>query len=118
MKTVLYIDDNSEMIDLVKIVLANSGCRLLTTDDSSEAADLCWEHDPDLVLLDLNMPKVNGFEVSRQMRAEGFNKPIVVLTASESEVDYRHAIAAGCSDYILKTLDMGDLKKTIERFID
>lgn len=117
MKKVLYIDDNREMIEIVEIVLANSGYKLLTTDKSDEAVELCEKENPDLVIMDLNMPSVNGFEVTRQLRQQGFSNPIVVLTASESEVDRKKAVAAGCDDYILKTLDMRDLEKTIDLHI-
>ena len=117
MKKVLYVEDNPEMIEIVEIVLKNSGYHLLTTQNSDEVMTLCREEQPDLVLMDLNMPSLDGFETTRQLRQAGFDRPIVVLTASESEEDRNKARRVGCDDYVLKTLDMADLEKTIDSYI-
>ena len=117
MKKVLYIDDDNEMLEIVQIVLANSGYELLTTNRSDTAVDLCNQERPDLVLMDLNMPGVDGFETIRQLREQGFENPIVVLSASESDADRNKARNAGCNDYVLKSLDMKDLEKTIDYYI-
>lgn len=117
MKKVLYVEDNPEMIEIVQIVLQNSGYRILTTQNGDEVITLCREEQPDLVLMDLNMPTLDGFEITRQLRQAGFDRPIVALTASESDEDRSKARRAGCDDYVLKTLDMADLEKTIDSYI-
>jgi len=78
---------------------------------------MCLEKTPDLVLMDINMPGMNGFEVTKKLRSSGFNNPIVVLTASESDDDRKQAKAAGCTDYILKTVDMRNVRSIIDQYI-
>ncbi|MBI1732491.1 MAG: response regulator [Gammaproteobacteria bacterium] len=117
MKTVLLTDDNEDIVELVKLVLANSGYRLDTAADGAQAVAHCLRDPPDLVLMDLNMPTLNGFEATQQLRAKGFKNPIVILTASESEADRKRAREAGCNGYILKTLNMDDVEKALDRFL-
>ena len=117
MKTVLYIDDNDEILDIVRLSMANSGYRVLTENDSSKAVDRCIKELPELVLMDISMPGLNGFEITRNLRKAGFNKPVVVLTASESEEDRKRAKAAGCTDYILKTVDMRNVGAIVDHYI-
>lgn len=117
MKTILYVDDNEEMIEIVKIVLANSGYRILSQTNGQAAIEFCVDQNPDLVLMDLNMPGMDGFETTRKLRAQGFTSPIVVLTASESEEDKEKAIAAGCNDYIIKNMEMTGLEHIVDGFL-
>ena len=117
MKTVLYVDDDEEMIEIVKIVLANSGYRILSQKNGQATLDFCNRENPDLVLMDLNMPDMDGFETTRRLREQGYKKPIVVLTASEKEEDREKAMAAGCNGYSIKDMEMRGLEKVIDSFI-
>ncbi len=117
MKTVLYVEDSEEMIEIVKIVLKDSGYRLLSQTDGQAALNLCANENPDLVLMDLNMPGMDGFEVTRKLREQGFTNPIIVLSASESDEDREKALAIGCNDYILKDMEMRGLEKVIDGFL-
>lgn len=117
MKTVLLTDDNEDMIELVKLVLANAGYNLITAKDGNEAVDICLTQSPDLVLMDLRMPELDGFSATKLLREKGFTSPIVVLTASESEEDRHKAEQAGCDGYILKTLDMNGVESMIDSFL-
>ena len=117
MKTVLLTDDNEDIIELVKLVLANSGYQLDTATDGKQAVARCLSNPPDLVLMDLNMPSLNGFDATRELRGKGFKKPIVMLTASESDADRKRAKEVGCDAYILKTLNMDDVEKVIDHYL-
>jgi len=117
MKTVLFADDNQDMRELIELIMKNSGYNLITTDGGIEAVKICLEQKPDLVLMDLNMSDMNGFDATRALRDKGFSNPIVVLTGSESEDDRRTAEEAGCNEYILKTLEMEDVEKTVDRYL-
>ncbi len=117
MKTVLLTDDNEDIIELVKLVLAKSGYRLDTALDGAQAVARCLSDPPDLVLMDLNMPSLSGFEATKELRAKGFKKPIVILTASESEDDRKRAREVGCDAYILKTLNMDDVEKVLDHYL-
>ena len=117
MKTVLLTDDNQDMIELVLLVLQNAGYRLITANDGIEAVNTCLEQSPDLVLMDLNMPNMNGFDATKTLRDKGLSNPIVILTASESEDNKERAEEAGCNGYILKTMDMKDVEETIDHYL-
>lgn len=117
MKTVLYADDNLEIIELVKVLIERAGYQLLTAQDGNEAVQVSLEENPDLILMDINMPGMDGLTAVRQLRDDGFNNPIIMLTASESEEDRDRAINAGSDEYILKTIDMGDVEIVLSRYL-
>jgi two-component system response regulator PrrA len=117
MKKVLYVDDSEEMLEIVEIVLAKSGYQTLTASSGKQAVEVCAREQPDLVLMDLNMPDHDGFASIQFLRASGYNNPVVILTASENEEDRAKAKALGCADYVLKTLDMRDIESFIDRHI-
>ena len=71
MKTILYVDDSEEMIEIVKIVLKDSGYQILSQTEGQATLDYCAKENPDLVLLDLNMPGMNGFEVTHKCKGTG-----------------------------------------------
>jgi DNA-binding response OmpR family regulator len=114
MKTILLTDDNPDMIELVQLILSNSGYQLITAKDGNTAIQMCHESIPDLVLLDLKMPDIDGISVIKTLRDNNFNNPIIVLTASESEEDKEQAYAAGCNDFIIKTMEMRELEHAID----
>lgn len=118
MKTVLLTDDNEDIIELVQLILAKSGYNLKVAHGGKDALKICAETPPpDLVLMDLRMPDMDGFSVTKTLRDNGFKNPIIVLTGSESAEDKKRAYTAGCDDYIIKTMEMRDLEHTIDRFL-
>ncbi len=117
MKSILYVDDNKEMIELVELVLSKSGYQLVSNTDPQATVTLCMEKQPDLVLLDLHMPGMEGFEVTRELRKRGFANPIIVFTASESNRDKEKAYQAGCDEYIVKDLEMRSLERVIDTYL-
>lgn len=117
MKTVLLTDDNEDIIELVQLILAKSGYNLKVAHGGKDALQICKESPPDLILLDLKMPDIDGFTVAKALRGSGFTNPIIVLTGSESAEDKKKAFDAGCDDYIIKTMEMRDLEHTIDRFL-
>lgn len=117
MKTVLYADDNLEIVEIVKLTVERAGYQLLTARDGREAVQICQEQNPDMVLMDINMPGMDGFTAVRQLRDDGFNNPVIILTASESRQDRDAAYAAGCDDFVLKTADMAEVENVVIRYL-
>ncbi len=117
MKSILYVDDNKDMIELVELVLSKSGYQLVSNTDPQATVSLCMEKRPDLLLLDLHMPGMEGFEVTRELRQQGFTNPIIVFTASESNRDKEKAYQAGCDEYIVKDLEMRSLEHVIDTYL-
>lgn len=117
MKKVLLAEDNEDMVELIKLVLGESGYELVIAADGEEAVRLSHELNPDLILMDIRIPKKDGFTATRELRSGGFDKPIVVLTGSEKQEDRDQAAEAGCNDYILKTMDMKEVKEVLDRYL-
>jgi len=115
MKKVLYVDDSEETLEVIQIILAKSGYQILTASSGKQAVEVCSKEQPDLVLMDINMPDLDGFASIQLLRSSGYNNPVIMLTASENEEDRAKAKAIGCVDYILKTLDMRDIESVIDR---
>jgi CheY-like chemotaxis protein len=97
MRTVLVADDNAAGRELVRTVLESCGYRITEVADGLEALRTARDLRPDLIILDLNMPGMNGFDVIRELRcnAEFAATPVLALTASTMQGDREHAIAAG-----------------------
>lgn len=117
MKTVLFADDNESIVELIKLILDQSGYNLIVASDGKQAVQMCLEKKPDLVLMDIKMPNMDGIAATRVLRDKGFKNPIVVLTSSESEEDRKRAEQAGCNNYILKTMDMNGVEETLDRYL-
>ena len=117
MKTVLYADDDLEIIELVKVLIERAGYQLLVARDGREAVQIVGDENPDLILMDINMPSMDGLTAVKQLRDDGFNNPIIMLTGSESNADRDRSIQAGSDEYILKTIDMGEVETVLSRYL-
>ena len=85
--SILICDDDEDMLALIEHYLHRSGYGLVTTSDSSEAIAKTLKYDPDLVLMDCNVPGISGVDAATQLRRQGYDKPIVALTASQLSDD-------------------------------
>ena len=108
-KTVLVIEDEKNIVDILNFNLTREGYTVLEAYDGQAGIQLALEHDPDLILLDLMLPKVNGFDVCRTLREEGSAVPIIMLTAREEETDKVLGLELGADDYITKPFSMREL---------
>jgi putative two-component system response regulator len=105
---VLVVDDNPEDIEMIERFLADSSLTILGISESSKVEESFEDFEPDIVLLDLHMPSIDGLEVLRRLRgaraAAGF-LPVVVLTADQSNVARNSALVLGADDFLTKPLD-------------
>jgi two-component system response regulator VicR len=107
-KKVLIIEDEKNISDIVKLNLTKEGFNVDTAFDGQEGLDRALGTDPDLVLLDVMLPSIDGFEVCRKVR-EKSAVPIIMLTAKEEEVDKVLGLELGADDYITKPFGLREL---------
>ena len=98
---VLLVEDDADLLDLMTYALGREGYTVLTAMDGQQALKRWEDESPDVVLLDANLPKVDGFEVCRRIRHDG-TTPIIMLTARDEEADVLHAFQLGADDYVIK----------------
>ena len=101
MKRILVVDDEPNIIELLRLYLEREGFAVLAARDGEEALAVAARHDPDLVVLDLMLPKVDGWEVCRELRRRG-DTPILMLTARSDDVDAIVGLELGADDYVTK----------------
>jgi CheY-like chemotaxis protein len=110
---VLIAEDNSDIRELTKLLLENEGCRVIEAVDGREAVDLARCSAPDLILVDIRMPFLDGVEVTRSLRQTDCTRHIPILALTNSHERRREAIDAGCNDFLAKPL----LPEAIRRFL-
>jgi len=117
--TILYVEDNPDNRLLVKRILLSEDYSLLEATDAAEALDVLERTHPDLILMDINMPGVDGYTLTAKIKAlPGFERvPILAVTANVMRGDKEKTLEAGCDGYIQKPLDVDQLTREIERFI-
>jgi two-component system, OmpR family, alkaline phosphatase synthesis response regulator PhoP len=107
-KTVLVVDDEPKIVQLARDYLEHAGFEVVTTGDGARAVELAQARGPDLIVLDLGLPSMDGLDVTRALRAES-NVPIVILTARDDEVDRILGLELGADDYMTKPFSPREL---------
>jgi len=117
--TILVAEDTEDIRHLVKLMLEIKGCQVLEAVHGKQAIELAPEHQPDLILMDLRMPVLDGFEATRRLRQipETRKIPIVGLSAHCDDGWHEAAIAAGCDDCIMKPIEERVLAEILSRFL-
>ncbi len=117
--TILYIEDNPENRLLVRRILEAEGYRVLEAEDGPSGLEAVRSSLPDLVLLDINLPEMDGYELVRRLRqVPGMEKiPIIALTANVMKGDRERTLEAGCDGYIQKPIDVDALPVQIASFL-
>ncbi|HZY64365.1 MAG: response regulator transcription factor [Actinomycetota bacterium] len=115
-ETILLVDDDPALLEVTSIVLASEGYRVLTAEDGDEALRVVGRERLDLVVLDVMLPKMSGFEVLKKMR-EQTDVPVVMLTAKSQSVDKVVGLELGADDYITKPFDTKELLARIRAIL-
>ena len=113
-KTVLIIEDEQNIVDILSFNLSREGYDTLEAYDGVTGLQLALEHNPDLILLDLMLPGMNGFDVCREIRKTGSGIPILMLTAREEEADKVLGLELGADDYITKPFSVRELMARVK----
>ncbi len=113
-KKILVVEDERNIVDILTFNLAREGYGTLEALDGAAGLRLALEQDPDLILLDLMLPKMDGFEVCRRLREQGRATPIIMLTAREEETDKVLGLELGADDYITKPFSMRELMARVK----
>ena len=108
-KTVLIVEDEKNIVDILKFNLQRAGYQTLEAYDGEDGLAQALSANPDLILLDVMLPKKNGFDVCRALRESGSNVPVIILTAREEEADKVLGLEIGADDYITKPFSMREL---------
>ncbi len=107
-KKILVVDDERKIVDIVRAYLEREGYRVIVAYDGKEALDLARTEAPDLVILDLMLPEISGWDVCRTLRSRS-NVPIIMLTARDDDTDKIVGLELGADDYVTKPFNPKEL---------
>lgn len=118
MMKLLLVEDNPMNRDMLSRRLTRRGYTVVTAEDGEQAVVMARDEQPDVVLMDLSLPRLDGWEATRRIRAatETRKLPVIALTAHALSGDYEKAIGAGCDDYETKPINLDRLVAKIEKF--
>lgn len=118
-KKILIVDDNQDSRELAVKVLKNRGYQMIEASDGEEALEKALAEKPDLILMDISIPKINGYEVTRRLKSQTDFKatPIIALTAHAMKGDKEKALEAGCDGYISKPINVHELPDQIKSYM-
>jgi two-component system, cell cycle response regulator DivK len=118
-KTILCIEDSPDNRLLVRRILEAEGYHFVEAGDASTALGLIAMHTPDLILMDINMPDIDGYTLTARLRSMPDTKhvPILAMTANAMKGDRERSLAAGCDSYIEKPIDVDRLPKQVSQFL-
>jgi len=117
--TILYVEDNPDNRTLVRRILLSEDYSLIEATNALDAFEVLKSTRPDLILMDINMPDMDGYTLTSRIKSmPGFERvPILALTANVMRGDKEKTLEAGCDGYIQKPLDIDQLIREVERFI-
>ena len=107
-RTILVVDDEPRIVELARDYLEHAGFRVVTANDGRAALDVARHHRPDLIVLDLGLPGLDGLDVTRELRRDG-SLPIVMVTARDDELDKVLGLELGADDYLTKPFSPREL---------
>ncbi|MDA0170890.1 response regulator [Solirubrobacter taibaiensis] len=118
-RTVLVADDDEDILQLVSFRLERAGYTVVTAADGQQALAAARQHQPDLAVLDVMMPGLNGYEVTRQLRADPATAaiPVILLTARVQEADVSRGFEAGADDYLRKPFSPQELRSRVQAIL-
>jgi len=118
-KKILLVDDSNTILMMEKFILRNGPYEILVASDGEEGVRKAQEHQPDLILLDVIMPKMGGFDACRRLRESEITRatPIIMVTTRGEAENVETGWTAGCSDYITKPINAIELMAKVRNFL-
>ncbi len=118
-KKILIVEDNPANLKMLKLIIENIDCEILEAVNGDEALAVSIEKEPDLILMDIQIPHIDGLEVTRRLRKmEIFTKtPIIALTAFAMEKDEQAGLDAGCNEYMIKPFSTAKLLEILHKYL-
>lgn len=117
-KKVLVVDDSADNQLLLKVLLGKAGIEVANAENGEQGAKKALSNNYDMVLMDIQMPVLDGYEATSKLRKLGYTKPIIALTANAMKEDQKQCMAVGCNDYITKPIEVDKLFRSIVRNLD
>ena len=116
---ILAADDDEDILELIAFRLERSGYTMVLARDGEEALKAAREHLPDLAVLDVMMPKMDGYEVTRALRADEATRriPVILLTARVQDADVQRGFDAGADDYVRKPFSPQELRARVQSIL-
>ena len=116
---ILYVEDNDDNVYVVKNRLTRAGYTVLVAVDGQQGVDMALAERPDLILMDLSLPGLDGWEATRRLKAAPETKsiPVIALSAHAMAGDREKALAAGCDDYDTKPVELTRLRAKIDALL-
>ncbi|HET6679907.1 MAG TPA: response regulator transcription factor [Gemmatimonadaceae bacterium] len=115
--TILVVEDRKEVLDVLQRTLSDNGYEVITALDGDTGLKLALDRQPDLVLLDIGLPKLNGLSVARELRNRAFTAPVLMLTARDTVTDKVTGFDAGADDYLAKPFDYDELLARVKALL-
>ena len=118
--TILIAEDSADSREMMQLLLETRGYQVIAADDGMDALEVALSSRPDLLLLDLELPKLDGLSVTRSLRLDPKFKdvPIIILSGHDPSRFRQEALDAGCNDYLLKPINFDLLHELLDRMID
>ena len=119
-KKILLVDDSRTVLLMHQLLLADRGYELLTARDGQDAVELAVAERPDIIFLDVVMPRMDGFAACQELRAHEStrNTPIIMVTTRGEPQNVQRGFESGCSDYITKPFNVNEFLDKLERYLD
>jgi CheY-like chemotaxis protein len=117
---ILIVDDNATNLKLLRVLLSKEGYKIRTAESAEDALAVLKEARPHLILMDIQLPGMDGLDLTRQLKAEPDTRDIIILavTSYAMKTDQEKALAAGCNGYVTKPIDTRALPDLVRRYLD
>jgi len=116
-QTILIVEDSEDILDLMEYTLTKEGYDVITCVDTSNIKDILNEEDISLILMDRNLPGVEGSKYIQKLRENGYNQPVIYVSAKDSSDDILEGFESGGDDYITKPFNLNELKARVKALI-